>query len=144
MRNTILFTLCLALTSCALVPRQEYSGPKKPKNEISIIKGFYPGFMKEGFLSQISGHSEIKNGKPAKLESVGNDIIGYPKEIHLLPAQYIIQVHCFTGGTYSDPFVRVDAKAGNTYVLRCEMIPHEPNEAARVRVIVDSVTKNSL
>ena len=142
MKRILLAGLCLILTSCAYVPRHEYSGSKKPKTEISIVKGFYPGFMKEGFSSAISGYSKIENEAPTAFKSLGNSMVGFPNEIHLLPGNYIIQMYCFTVDAYTTPNIAIETKAGYTYVITCEVIPHEPAEEKIVRAIVHSIKES--
>lgn len=143
MKKITLLVLVLSCVSCGLVPRKEYAGPKKPNDEIAIIKGYYPGLMKDGLYSRISGYSEIKDGKPNQFKETGNSTTGFPNEIQLLPGKYIIQAYCGRENMYSYPYAAVDAEAGNTYILKCEAIPREPNEAIKTRLFIDSVFSSS-
>jgi hypothetical protein len=141
MNKIILIGLCLIFTSCTTISKDDRTKPKESNLEISIIEGFYVPFTKDGISANIFGYRKIENGVPTEFIGV-KKFLGYPRKILLTPGQYIIEMYWHEGGYEGRPTIAVETKAGYTYVLRCEAVPHEPNEQDMVRVVVDSIKKN--
>lgn len=117
MRRFVL-AVCAALTSgCVGVAGilgahvDAYPGKARPAEELAIVVSQW------AMLHELDG------------KSYGNEVVGYPSEVRILPGAHRITIHCnFDGFTkYGRPEVAADLQAGHFYTLMC----HRNGDAVR-------------
>lgn len=122
------------LAACAPATVQTYEGPAKARNEVAVLRGVAdesPGTGVRYYVFFVSYASYVPGVKPF-FNKVGDSFSGYPKELTMLPGDYIVMTRCATGNQYAFPAIRLRVAAGDDFEVKCEPVP---NALSRVRVV---------
>lgn len=122
------------LAACAPATVQTYEGPAKPPGEIAVLRGVSDEALGTGvryYVFFVSYASYLPGLKPV-FNKVGDSFTGYPRELSMLPGDYIVMTRCATGNQYAFPAIRLKLAAGDNIEVRCVPVP---NALSRVRVV---------
>ncbi|MEJ2452679.1 MAG: hypothetical protein P8103_00790 [Candidatus Thiodiazotropha sp.] len=131
----IIAVLSLALSGCAGVAHT-YKGDEKPASEVAILNSEYTEFSGETYFVSFVAYVDMKDEEKTK-NSLGDEIIGYPKEIHMLPGEYMLMNKCWTlHGTAFVP-MRIKVDAGKKYKFTCAPAMNKMNTIQMKYGVVD-------
>ncbi|MDK9764223.1 hypothetical protein KI743_19640 [Vibrio sp. D420a] len=132
--SAILLTV-FSLSGCVGVVHT-YEGSKKPLNEVAVLKGENLEFAGRNYRVLFSSYTDLSDDEK-DFKNVGDAFIGYPKEIHMLPGDYVVLTHCIVGDEYAFPAVKASVKAGETYEVKCGPIPDKLNTVGAMIQVVE-------
>ncbi|OLQ71088.1 hypothetical protein BIT28_02640 [Photobacterium proteolyticum] len=125
MKNSVFLSVVLltvfSLSGCVGVVHT-YEGVKKPAEEVAILKGEVTEFAGRNYRVVFSSYTDISKDEK-DFKDVGDAIVGYPREIHMLPGEYFVLTQCLVGNEYAFPAVRASVKAGEVYEVKCGPVP---------------------
>ncbi|WP_286340382.1 hypothetical protein [Ferrimonas sp. YFM] len=114
MRLLLMALMVSILSGCAGVHYQ-YGDIKPKDNEIAKLRKSPENSM---WTPLLADYIELEN-KPLKWKTVGDEWIGYPVGMNMLPGKYRIRFKCSSASNYAFPYADVHAEAGKTYTARC-------------------------
>jgi hypothetical protein len=127
MRNLLPFaavSLSVLLCSCGfMTPSQQYTGDRKDVADIAVIQSYHGSLSGEEYHATISGYSTKFEAGPHVVKRFGlPGFTDYPREIHLNPEVYALELYCFESLTKPTfrPTLEVAVKAGYSYTVKCD------------------------
>ncbi len=129
MRNLILVGILAAsalLSGCVSNTVMAYAGEERPLSEVTVLI-VNPNSR---FMVGISSYVEAGTGED--FEHVGGPFVGYPREMHLLPGEYVVMLHCSEYDWYSWPQFRITAVAGMSWYVDCRQAAGQPGKIEAV------------
>nr|WP_321280960.1 hypothetical protein [uncultured Vibrio sp.] len=118
---SVIFLTVFSLSGCVGVVHT-YEGPQKPVKEVAILKGEVTEFAGRNYRVVFASYSDLSKDEN-DFKDVGDEFVGYPKEIHMLPGDYFVFTKCLVGNEYGFPTVKASVKAGEIYKVKCGPIP---------------------
>ncbi len=111
------------LCSCGfMTPVKQYAGDSLGVSDIAVIQAYEGNPFADEYHATIIGYKKmVSNGLGEQKEFGLPGFTDYPKEIHVLPGEYEVQVYCFKGFSSHRPKKTLALLAGQTYVLKCEV-----------------------
>jgi hypothetical protein len=117
-------SLSVLLCSCGfMTPAQQYAGDQRQVSEIAIIQSYHGSPLGDEYHATISGYSYRPDSGPSVVKRLGlPGFTDYPREIHLSPGSYALELYCFKSLTKPTfrPTFDIVVKAGTAYTLKCE------------------------
>jgi hypothetical protein len=117
-------SLSVLLCSCGfMTPAQQYAGDQRQVSEIAIIQSYHGSPLGDEYHATISGYSYRPDSGPSVVKWLGlPGFTDYPREIHLSPGSYALELYCFKSLTKPTfrPTFDIVVKAGTAYTLKCE------------------------
>jgi hypothetical protein len=106
-----------------MTPAQQYAGQKKDGAEIAVVQSYVGSAFGDEYHATISGYSyQPASGNPVVKHLGLPGFTDYPREIHLDPGSYVLELYCFkslTQPTYRPTFDIV-VRAGHAYTVKCD------------------------
>jgi hypothetical protein len=123
--NSLHATVLLSALLCScgfMTPSQQYSGEQKALSEIAVIQSHQGSLLGDEYHATISGYAyKIHTVKPVIQHFGLPGFTDYPREIHLNPGSYTLELYCFK--SLAKPTFRstldVSVKAGYSYKVKC-------------------------
>jgi hypothetical protein len=116
--------LSTLLCSCGfMTPAQQYAGERKDTSEIAVIQSYVGSPMGDEYHATISGYSYQPEAGPSIVKHLGlPGFTDYPREIHLNPGNYALELYCFKSLTKPTfrPTFEISVKAGYAYTVKCD------------------------
>ncbi len=129
MKNLILVGIVAAtvlLSGCVSNTVMAYAGDERPLDEVAVLT-VNPNSR---YMVGISSYVEAGTGED--FEHVGGPFVGYPREMHLLPGQYVVMLHCSEYDWFAWPQFRITAVAGMSWRVDCRRVPDQPSNVEAV------------
>ncbi|HAS6346980.1 TPA: hypothetical protein I7241_03255 [Vibrio vulnificus] len=108
-----------------------YEGEKKPNEEIAVIQGKTYELGGASYHVYFASYADL-SVEERKFKDVGDAVVGYPQEIHMLPGEYLILTRCHVGSSYAFPAVKARVKAGEVYEVQCGPVRDKLNTVGAV------------
>jgi hypothetical protein len=105
-----------------MTPAQQYAGEPKVSSEIAVIQSYHGSLLGEEYHATISGYSHRVEEGPVVVKKFGwAGFTDYPREIHLKPGSYALELYCFKSLTKPTfrPTLNVVVKPGYAYTVKC-------------------------
>jgi hypothetical protein len=119
--------LGVLLCSCGfMTPARQYDGERKNTSEIAVIQSYVGSPMGDEYHATISGYSHRPETGASTVKRFGlPGFTDYPREIHLDPGNYALELYCFKSLTKPTfrPTLEIAVKAGYAYTVKC--VPSE-------------------
>jgi hypothetical protein len=111
------------LCSCGfMTPAQQYAGEKRAQTDTALIQGYVGNPFADEYLTTITGYTKMETAGSGEHKTFGlPGFTDYPREIHVLPGVYAVEVYCFRGLTSYRPSTTASLQAGQTYTLTCKV-----------------------
>lgn len=111
------------LCSCGfMTPAKQYGGDKQAPQDIAVIQSHVGNPFANEYHATITGYTRMETTGPGEHRQFGlPGFTDYPKEIHVLPGEYQVQVSCFNVLSSYRPSTTLSLDAGQTYELRCHV-----------------------
>ena len=104
-----------------MTPVKQYAGDRREVNEIAVIQSYVGNPFADEYHATISGYTKIEATDFSESRKFGlPGFTDYPKEIHVLPGEYQVQLYCFKGFLSHRPIRKLTVTAGMTYLLKCD------------------------
>ena len=128
MRHSLLpFTsvsLSVLLSSCGfMTPEQQYAGDRKDPSEIAVVQSYQGSPLGDEYHATISGYAYRPDAGPSEVKRLGlPGFTDYPRELHLNPGSYTLDLYCFKSLTKPTfrPTFDIVVEAGFSYTVKCE------------------------
>lgn len=115
--------LSTLLCSCGfMTPTQQYAGEQKASSDIAVLQSYVGSPLGDEHHATISGYAyKIDTVKPVIQRFGLPGFTDYPREIHLNPGSYTLELYCFKSLTKPTfrPTLDVSVKAGYSYKVKC-------------------------
>lgn len=123
MKNIIIVIAVSMLCSCGfMTPVKQYAGDSQGVSDIAVIQGYEGKPFADEYHATIIGYKKIVSSGSGEQKTFGlPGFTDYPKEIHVLPGEYEVQVYCFKGFSSHRPSKTLMLQAGQTYLLKCNV-----------------------
>ncbi len=105
-----------------MTPAQQYAGEQKASSDIAVLQSYVGSPLGDEYHATISGYAyKIDTVKPVIQRFGLPGFTDYPREIHLNPGSYILELYCFKSLTKPTfrPTLDVSVKAGYSYKVKC-------------------------
>ena len=117
-------SLSILLCACGfMTPAQQYPGDRKHPSEIAVIQSYQGSPLGDEYHATISGYADRPEAGPSVLTHFGlAGFTDYPRELHLNPGRYVLELYCFKSLTRPTfrPTFDIVVEAGFTYTVKCE------------------------
>lgn len=118
-------SLSALLCACGfMTPAQQYAGDRKDPSEIAVVRSYQGSPLGDEYHATISGHALRPEGGPAQVRRLGlPGFTDYPRELHLNPGRYTLDLYCFKSLTKPTfrPSLDIVLESGFAYMLKCEV-----------------------
>jgi hypothetical protein len=116
--------LSAVLGSCGfMTPAQQYGGAERNTSDIAVIHSYIGSLVGDEYHATISGFSyQPEAGAPVVRHFGLPGFTDYPREVHLNPGRYVLELYCFkslTKPTYR-PTLELSVRAGYAYTVKCD------------------------
>ncbi|EPS3402190.1 hypothetical protein ACVD4U_004251, partial [Vibrio vulnificus] len=118
-KGLIVIATVVSLVGCSARVVKSFDNKELSVENYAIVKGVEDDY----YTVMFSEYALLDVGQKPDVKTVGDPIIGYPDELHLLPGSYYINVRCVAitgmGKLEAWPSARMKLEAGSTYELEC-------------------------
>ncbi len=116
-----------ALSSgCVSNTVQAYDGEVRPLDQVTVLTADPDSQYIVGFSSYVEA------GTGEDFDHVGGPFVGYPREMHLLPGEYVVMLHCSQYDWFAWPQFRIKAVAGMSWRVGCRSVPGQSGQVEAV------------
>ena len=116
--------LSTALGACGfMTPPQQYAGDRKPGSEIAVIQSYQGSPLGDEYHATLSGYAQRFENGESRVKHLGlPGFTDYPRELHLDPGSYALELYCFKSLTKPTfrPTLEISVQSGYAYTVKCD------------------------